>query len=232
MKRVFKALTGGVSVAAGCYAGYVTTTYLRYGSTPHLQGSATLLDSFLPDYEVRECHQAKVQAPADIVLAAAREISFQDSPIVRLIFALREMPSRLTGAAVAPVQYKSFFEEILALGWQQLGEVPGRQIIMGAVTQPWQQNVVFHGLPPDEFIAFNEPDYAKIAWTLEADPIDSASSVFRTETRVSTTDPISREKFRRYWSCLSPGIIIIRCEMLRLVKRDAERRAAAVSTAA
>jgi hypothetical protein len=232
MQPVFKTLAGGVGVAAGCYAGYVTTTYLRYGSTAHLPESATLLDSFMPNYEVRECHQTKVQAPADAVLTAARGISFQDSPVVRLIFALREIPSRLTGVAVAPVQYKSFFEEILTLGWHQLGEVPRRKIIMGAVTQPWQQNVVFHGLPPDEFMAFNEPDYAKIAWTLEADPIDSVSSVFRTETRVSTTDPISREKFRRYWSFLSPGIIIIRYEMLRLVKTEAERRAAAVSTVA
>ena len=179
----------------------------------------------MPECEVREHHQTTVQAPADVTFAAAREVSFHDSPLVRLIFALREMPLRLTGALVAPLQHGPTLEEVVALGWRQIGEVPGRGIVMGAVTQPWKQNVEFHGLPPEEFTAFREPGYAKIAWTLEVDPISAVSSVFRTETRVTTTDPTSREKFRRYWSFLSPGIIIIRYEMLRLVKTEAERRA-------
>jgi hypothetical protein len=49
--------------------------------------------------------------------------------------------------------------------------------------------------------------------------------VFRTETRATTTDPVSRAKFRRYWAFLSPGIILIRRMSLGLVKREAERRA-------
>jgi hypothetical protein len=49
--------------------------------------------------------------------------------------------------------------------------------------------------------------------------------VFRTETRALATDPESRARFRRYWTLVSPGIVLIRWEMLRLVKREAERRA-------
>jgi hypothetical protein len=51
-----------------------------------------------------------------------------------------------------------------------------------------------------------------------------SSSVFSTETRVTTTDPMSRERFRRYWAFLSPGIRLIRYEILRLVRAEAERR--------
>ena len=122
-------------------------------------------------------------------------------------------------------QRQSALAETLALGWRQLGEIPGRQIIMGAVTQPWQQQVEFRGLPAEEFAAFREPGYAKILWTLEAESISPAQSLFRTETRVATTDQFSREKFRRYWSFLSPGIILIRYETLRLVRAEAEQRA-------
>ena len=43
-----------------------------------------------------------------------------------------------------------------------LGEIPSRQIVMGAVTQPWVANPVFRPLPPDEFITFNDPNYVKI----------------------------------------------------------------------
>jgi hypothetical protein len=105
-----------------------------------------------------------------------------------------------------------------------LAEVPGREIVMGAITQPWQANVVFRPLPPDQFIAFNEGDHVKIVWTLRADAIGAATSIFRTETRAVATDGAARAKFRRYWSFLSPGIILIRWASLGPLKREAERR--------
>ena len=40
-----------------------------------------------------------------------------------------------------------------------------------------------------------------------------------------TTNPAARAKFRRYWSFLSPGIILIRWVSLRPLKAEAERRA-------
>ena len=71
---------------------------------------------------------------------------------------------------------------------------------------------------------FATPGYVKIAWTLRADPTRIGGSIFRTETRAVATDADARRKFRRYWSFLSPGIILIRAAMLPAVKRDAERR--------
>jgi hypothetical protein len=53
-------------------------------------------------------------------------------------------------------------------------------------------------------------------------------TIFRTETRVATTDASARVRFRRYWSFASPGIILIRWLSLPGVKRDAERRAQAI----
>ena len=111
-----------------------------------------------------------------------------------------------------------------SLGWGVLAEVPGREVVMGAVTQPWKANVVFRSLPPHEFAAFDEPDYVKIVWTLRADPIGADASIFRTETRAVATDSTARAKFRRYWSFLSPGIILIRWASLNPLRADAERR--------
>ena len=95
----------------------------------------------------------------------------------------------------------------MALGWGVLAEIPGREIVVGAVTRPWMAQVVFRALPPDEFARFHEPGYVKIVWTLRADPIGADESVFRTETRAAATDPSARIKFRRYWSFFSPGIV-------------------------
>jgi hypothetical protein len=66
-----------------------------------------------------------------------------------------------------------------------LAEVPEREIVVGAVTRPWEPNVTFRAVPPDEFAAFREPDYVKIVWTLRADPIGAAESIYRTETRLT-----------------------------------------------
>ena len=103
---------------------------------------------------------------------------------------------------------------------------------MGAVTQPWKPQVHFRGLSPDEFVRFREPGYAKIAWTIEVDPAGHSASVFSTETRVMTTDPASHERFRRYWVVVSPGILIVRHEILRLVRPEAEPRAGLHASAA
>jgi hypothetical protein len=109
-----------------------------------------------------------------------------------------------------------------------LAEIPDREIVVGAVTKPWEPNVVFHALPPGEFAAFREPGYVKIVWTLRADPDGPGASVFRTETRALATDAIARGKFRIYWACFSPGIALIRRLSLGPLRREAERRAAAM----
>jgi hypothetical protein len=51
------------------------------------------------------------------------------------------------------------------------------------------------------------------------------AETFRTETRAVATDAAARRNFRRYWSFLSPGIIVIRWMLLGPLKADAERRA-------
>jgi hypothetical protein len=109
-----------------------------------------------------------------------------------------------------------------------LASVPGREVVVGAVTRPWEANVVFRALPGDRFAAFDEPDYVKIAWTLRADALGLTHSTFRTETRAVATDRTAAIKFRRYWSFLSPGIIAIRWVALQQVRAEAERRASEV----
>ena len=221
---ILKWAAGAVGVVAATYAAYVATTWARYGEVapPDPDAADSLLDRFMPAYEIAERHHIRVGAPAGITFAAAREMDLSGSAVARAIFRAREV---LLGAepdaTTRPRGIVAFTESI---GWGVLAEVPDREIVMGAVTQPWKANVIFRALPPDEFAAFNEPDYVKIVWTLRADPIDATHSIFRTETRAAATDADARRKFRRYWSFLSPGIVIIRWMSLRPLKADAERR--------
>jgi hypothetical protein len=175
----------------------------------------------MPRFDVREHHEAVVGAPAAVTYAVVRQLDLHRSPLARGIFRARQV---LMGGRAAPGPAGPFLDEVRALGWQVLAEEPGRELVMGAVTQPWEADVVFRGVPPEDFAAFDEPAYVKIAWTVTVMPRDDASSVFRTETRAVATDPTARSRFRRYWMLVSPGIVAIRWEMLRLVKQEAERR--------
>jgi hypothetical protein len=217
---------GGRWLAAASYAAYVATTWYRYGHVRHPAGGQDadpLLDRFMPTYDVAERHHVRIAAPAEITLEAAAEMDLQQSAIVRGIFKAREWIMRSRPAR--DQETRALLSQMRAIGWGVLAEIPGREIVMGAVTRPWMADVVFRPLPPEEFAAFHEPDYVKIVWTLRADSLGAAESIFRTETRVQTTDPAARAKFRRYWSLVSPGIILIRWMSLGSLKAEAERRA-------
>lgn len=193
----------------------------RVEQTPS-EATDLLLDDVMPDYDIVERHQVRVAAPAEVVLAAASETDLHKSALVHAIFKTRE---RVLGAGPDRRTLPSgLLDQVKSLGWRVLHEIPGREIVVGAVTQPWLADVVFRGMAPDEFKEFCEPGYVKIAWTLRADPVGPAAAIFRTETRVVATDQTARRRFRWYWARFSPGIVIIRRVMLRLLKREAERR--------
>jgi hypothetical protein len=203
--------------------GYVGLTWLRYGkSEAENTRPDALLDRFMPRYEIREFHQTRVAAPAEVTFAVAREIDMQGSALVRAIFKGREL---LMGAdSTSPRPPKPLLSEVMTLGWRVLHEEPGRKLVVGAVTRPWEAEVRFRGLEPEEFAPFQEPGYTKIIWTLEAEPTGGETSMFRTETRAVTTDAAARRRFRRYWAMVSPGVILIRHEMLRQIRGEAARR--------
>jgi hypothetical protein len=192
-------------------------------------GRDALLDRFIPDYDVVERHAIRVAAPPALTLTAACEQDLFHVPLIRAIFKAREI--LLRAAPDARPRPRGLLVETLALGWGVLAEVPGREIVVGAVTKPWEPNPTFRALRPEDFAAFDEPGYVKIAWTLRADPLDADASRFRTETRAIATDAAARARFLRYWALVSPGIALIRRLSLRPLKREAERRAKLVTPA-
>ncbi len=225
-QRATKWLSRGVTLGFAGYACYAASAWFRYGHAkrPDPSERDALLDQFMPDYEVAERHQVRVCAPADITLSAAATADLQDSLVARVLFDTR---GRILGASPpAASRPKGLLADVLSLGWRVLAEIPGREIVLGALTQPWKANVVFRCPAPDGFREACPPDHVKIVWTLRVDPIGSAECLLRTETRVVATDATARRKFRWYWAAFSAGIILIRGVILRATRRSAERRAA------
>ena len=181
VRRAGIVLGAGAAAAGLLGIGYLGLNWARYGRSSRNGRPDPLLDRFMPAYEVREYHHTEVAAPAEVAFAVARELDMQGSGLVRAIFKGREL---LMGTDSARRDAQPFLSEVMALGWRVLHEESGRKLVMGAVTRPWEANVRFRGLDPEQFASFQEPGYAKIIWTLEAEPASAESSVFRTETRV------------------------------------------------
>ncbi len=142
-------LSVGAGLAAASYAAHAATTWCRYGRVTRQatgEDQDALLDQFMPTYDVAERHHVHIAAPAGITFEAATEMYLQQSPIVRALFTARAWIMR--SQPPREPETRAFLSQMRAIGWGTLAEIPGREIVMGAVTKPWMADVVFQALPP------------------------------------------------------------------------------------
>lgn len=191
------------------------------------RGLDRLIERFMPRFDVREMHEIVVRAPPGITFDTAERVEVLSLPLIRAIFALRARLMRARGEArTLP---RGLIASTKSLGWVELGRRPLREVAMGAAVQPWLAEPVFESIAPEHFPDFMEPERVKIAWTLEAEPVDAMRTRLRTETRVLATDAAAQRHFRRYWTWVRIGIVLIRYLALRAIRREAERRANAAA---
>ena len=217
-------LAGTGLVAAAAYASFVAATWFRFGrtkSSSHDEIPDLHLEQLIPVYDVVERLQVQVSAPADRTFSVACNLHLLDSSLIHTIFRIREFV--LDGTVNEHREELGLVEQATAWGWNKIAEQPGREVVFGAVTQPWVANPVFQGLSSTQFRNFQKPGFVKIAWTLRVDPVSPSKTIMSTETRVLATDADARARFRRYWSFVAPGTILIRRIALRNLKRRVEQ---------
>jgi hypothetical protein len=204
----------------GLWAG---AAWLRYGHPDRAALEDAAITRFLPRCEVAERHERIVEATPAAVFRVAQTFSLEQSPVIRSIFRAREAlfgePHKIESPTSLPLVTMA-----RAIGWGLLDSLPSRELVFGAVTQPWRGDVHFRPIAADRFAAFDSAGYAKIVWAIAVDSLGPTRSRVRTETRVATTDAISRRRFRRYWSIYSPGIVWIRRMALRVIANQAMNR--------
>jgi hypothetical protein len=179
-----------------------------------------LIDDYLPVYDVSEHHEADLRVPPDVAFASARGLNLRHSPLSTLLFLIRGVPHLLRGKA--RLTRDLGLQQFLEAGFTILEEDPGTELVLGAVGRFWQ---LTRGIPPidaDEFVGFATPGYCKAVMNLRVEP-DGAGSRLVTETRVLATSDGARRKFRLYWTMIGPFSALIRLEMLRSIKREADR---------
>lgn len=194
----------------------------RYAASPgvnsqaFLYHSTVLIDDFLPDFDVRERHRIKVNAPVDKVYAAVRRLDISRAKLSMLLFRLRGIP-----AGISPPS--SFgLEDFLKMRFILLGERPDEELLLGLVGRFWTPSGELLRLDPGGFRDFDEPGYAKAAWNFTLTKQRDSTVLLETETRVYCLDEISRRRFRLYWLLVGAFSGLIRREVLQAIKRNAE----------
>lgn len=176
-----------------------------------------LIDDFLPGYDVRERHGIKVRAPVDKVYAAVRQLDLRQARLSMFLMWLRGIPS----GVAAPACFN--LDDFLKMRFILLGEKPNEELLLGLVGRFWKPTGELRRLDAEGFRNFNEPGFAKAAWNFSLSEQSVDTVLLETETRVYCLDEASRRRFRLYWMMIGSFSGLIRRDILRAVKRNAEK---------
>jgi hypothetical protein len=182
------------------------------------------LDEFLPDYDASEVHSLRVAAPPDRVLAAVRDLTSREVPLLVVLMTLRTLPAALLRRS--PIRLRRdlrrpIVEQTTRAGFVVLAERQD-ELVLGVVGRFWRIDSGVERVAGEDFVAFDAPGFAKAVMNFDARAVDGGT-VLTTETRIRGTDPEARRRFLRYWRVVMPGSALIRRAWLRAVRRRAER---------
>lgn len=169
-----------------------------------------LLDEIQPTFDETIAAHTIVDALPDVVFATARNLDFLSvrTPLLSASMWVRGLPVKLLGRPEPPPPSKMVLGGEGGLpGWMVLRERPGREVVFGAVGKFWTPTITWNeDVDPDEFAAFTEPGWGKIACNLRAEPYGAQRTLLTYECRTLVTDPDARRKFARYWRLVRPFV--------------------------
>jgi hypothetical protein len=175
------------------------------------------LDYFMPVYDVCSRHQRRVKASVKDTFAALMAADLAESRLVRLLMRLRGYGRRhLEGSS-------ALSENLRRSRFTQLVVAPKEEVVYGLVGRFWKLRGDLVSLDSrEEFLAFEQPGYAKAAWNFSLHAESEQLTRLCTETRVLCLGAAARRRFRAYWFLVAPFSGLMRRSMLRAIARRAE----------
>jgi hypothetical protein len=192
-----------------------------------------LLDTLLPEFDVRTQHVIQIAAPPEQVYEALWSADFDHWGVTRALYAIRTLPA----LPVAPVDTWHRFREELRLhqftlryllghGFSLLAERSGEELVIGTVGRFWRARGQLCATTGEAFVSPAPPGTAKAAWNFAVRQHPKGGTELQTETRVLCADSATRRRFAAYWTLIRPFSGLIRREMLAAVRARAETLAA------
>jgi hypothetical protein len=177
-----------------------------------------LIDDFLPRYDVSEYHELLVPASAAATYDAIWSADLAGAWLVKALFALRTLPSLLSGTAElrSPLAQVTL-RDVTRSGFCLLGEEPGREVVLGVTGSFWKLTGNVAHTDPARFREPPPAGTARGAWNFVASERAPGETLLTTETRVLCADEDSLRSFRRYWLVVGPFSGLIRGFMLQTI---------------
>jgi hypothetical protein len=174
----------------------------------------------LPGAEHTTRYATTVRADPAGTWAALRALRGSDLPLARLLVLLRSGRTRLAGPDAAA---RPLLDALLGSGFGLLRDEPPVLLVLGTTGRPWR--VRDHLSAPADaagLTAFDRPGHVRIAVSFELEPCGAGRTRLATETRISPVDEAAARSFRRYWRVVRPGSDLVRLDVLRAVRKQAE----------
>lgn len=174
--------------------------------------TASLHEKYLPEYDFNEVHSIDVDAEEEVIFNAISELEARRSPLIRWLLRLRGMKtSGLSG-----------FQNLHKMGFTVLEMDPFHEGIAGLVGQFWKPSGNIQMLTRDEFCSFAEEGFLKATWNFRITKNINGTNRVETETRIQCLGASAKRKFRPYWFVIKPFSGIIRKEMLKVIREQAQ----------
>jgi hypothetical protein len=190
-----------------------------------------LLDDLMPVYDVVERHHIVVRAAPATVFAAIRSFDLSNSLLTRALLLVRAVPSVLIALLRSPRtalaeprarRAELRFADFEGAGFRVIAERAPEELVIGVLGKFWTvRGAVRRDVSAAHFAAGPPQGYALAGWNFTVVPQRDGTSQLGTETRVWCA-PDVRAKFRVYWLVIRPGSGLIRQEILRAIRREAE----------
>lgn len=187
------------------------------------------IDGLMPTYSFNELHEVRIKASPDEVKEVFRVTGVNDIPIVHLLMKIRGIADEDVDLSDRASSNKAGTDTFTTPDFNFFVVAPDEYIAVMILKPTMISGNKEKPAPPEistleQFIAFNEPGYMKVAINFRIIGIENKETLLTTETRVDGTTKTDSYVFGRYWRVVYPGSAIIRRVWLDTIKKKAEQK--------
>lgn len=180
-----------------------------------------VIDQLAPKYAFNEYHERIINASPETIKEAFRITGVGDIPVVHLLMKIRGIADEKDMSDKASkTETEAGVLRTPDFDWIVVDSIECITFII--------MNVSTKTPPPvlktiEQFNAFNEPGYNKVAVNFRFKPLENGQTLVSTETRNYAQTPSDNQRFARYWRVVYPGSALIRRVWLDTLAKKAEQ---------